>query len=63
MAREKLPAGKKRDVMIYFRVRPREARELEKLARNADLSRSSIIRQLVNESLARRAKKVLAANA
>jgi len=53
MSRGKLPVGEKRSEMIFALLRPRERRELDKVAQQADLSRSVVVRKAINEFVAR----------
>ncbi len=60
MSRAKLPKNERRSEMIFTLLRKRELKELDRMAKKADLSRSVIVRQAINEFLSRRGKKQIA---
>lgn len=61
--RPKLSKAERRTETIFALLKPKEMRQLDKVAKQADQSRSATIRAAINEYLARRSQKVIATNA
>ncbi len=60
MVRPKLRPGEKRTETIYALLKPKEIKELDRLAKAADLSRSATVRAAINEYVSRRGQKIIA---